>query len=115
MYDDLLDLFDECGLDPRNTVVRCETVCEAEIFLKYLVAKGVRSPETVYPLLSRWKEEGSSTCYHLSRESWCRQSWYEANMPGVCIVSFSDIYKPVQHVDAATLKFSFDELMQGVL
>ena len=113
MYEDLLESFDESGLDPRNTVVRCETVHDAEIFIKYLIAKGVRRQGNMDKLLSRWHEYGSSTCYHLSEVSWCRQSWYE-QIPGICIVSFSEIYKPTQPVEDTALKLSFDELMRGV-
>lgn len=91
MDNSLLEDFDESGLDTSRTVVRCITQDEANIFLDYLCCKRIWNKGNARILKDRWKEYGSSTCYHISRDSWCHDSWYELN--GFDVVDFCEIYK----------------------
>ena len=94
MYEELLNDFDEGGLDPDNTVVRCSSQYEAEIFLEYLCAKGAWSKEDIEVLKEGWGDHEHQTCYHLSGHGWCYDSWYEKNRPSFLIVDFCDIHRP---------------------
>ena len=113
MNKDLLNDFDETGLDPENTVVRCYSQEEADIFLKYLHRKGVWDSTSIRKLSDYWCQFGSDTCYHISRMSWCDTSYYIEHRPEYCIINFCDIYKGViaqyEEIDYA---ISFDEIMQ---
>lgn len=114
MYENILNDFDENGFDPQNTVVRCATQEEADIFLEYLNAKGVWNKEQIAGLSRRWHEYGSSSCYHFSQNSWCYDSYYK-NYSRYEIIDFCDIYKKTNPIVDADLALGFDEVMQGVL
>lgn len=117
---ELLGRFDTHGLDRKNTVVRCETREEANIFLRYLAAKGVWGPDRIVALANKWDEYGPATCYHFSEESWCYDAWYKRERPSYRIVNFCDIYKDYDLLkseknNVPVICFSFDELMQGAI
>ena len=113
MYEELLNDFDESVVDPSNTVVRCASQHEADMFLKYLNAKGIWDERQIKILSKCWANHGSSTCYHLSNPSWCHVEWYEENRSDLYIVDFCHIHKESREKMGLTL--SFDELMQGVI
>ena len=56
MSTDLISRFDVDNLDPCNTVVRCRTQEEADIFLEYLYLKGVRDAHGTERLRGLWKK-----------------------------------------------------------
>jgi hypothetical protein len=114
MGGDLLSAFDDSGLDLNNTVVRCSTQEEADMFLKYLYLKAVWEADNVDTLSDCWENFGSATCYHISERSWCYDSWYKDNCPDYRIVDFWDIYKGNNQHEEQGCVISFDELMQGV-
>ena len=108
--------FDESGLDPRYTVVRCSTQEEAKIFLEYLCQKGVWSKSSIRTLNGFWTQYKSKTCYHVSEPRWCRDDWFINLGEGYKVVDFGDIYisgaeEPATH-DCAEM--GFDEVMYGV-
>lgn len=109
MCEELLNDFDESGLDPMRTVVRCATKEEAYTFLRYLNAKGVWNKKEIESLICDWYQYGSSTCYHLSEPRWCNVTWYERSYR---IVDFCHIHKKSKEKMGST--FSFDAFMQGV-
>lgn len=82
------------GLDQKHTVVRCETMEEANIFLQYLEANGVWGRTSIQKLIDRWADYEGNTCYHLSEPSWCDVNWYREIRPEYQIVDFCDIYQP---------------------
>lgn len=114
MYEELLKDFDESGLDPLNTVVRCRTQTEAEIFLKYLCAKGVRHNKDIAILKDSWMEHQEHTCYHISKQSWCYDTWYMENRPEYHISDFCDVYKCQICDNNTDPPMSFDDLINGV-
>ena len=104
----LLGHFDESGLDPSSTVVRCATQDEADIFLEYLRVKGVW--KRVDKLKELWECDGASTCYHLGEPRWCYDSWYAENCPEIRIVDFCDIYTPP--TESYNITYSYEELFE---
>lgn len=113
MQKDILNEFDETGLDPLKTVVRCESQHEADIFLDYLNTKGVWNQTDIRELKRRWIEHDSSTCYHLSQQRWARAGYYEEMHPEIVIVDFRDIYKPEPEVDISQI-LSFDDFIMTI-
>lgn len=110
MNTDTTGVFDISGLDPDNTVVRCETQEEADILLEYLNHRGVWDATSVMHLKDRWCDYGSSSCYHLSTCSWCYASYYAENYPEYRIVDFCDIYFKSQEDEIYDIVYSYDEL-----
>lgn len=111
MSDTLINYtFDVSGLDIDNTVVRCATQDEANIFLDYLCSQGVRDKENLRRLKECWEEHGSATCYHLSKRRWCYDSWYRENYPEICIVDFGDIYVGANCAEEYNVACSYDDL-----
>lgn len=114
-YEDFLKEFDESGLDPANTVVRCASQTEADIFLEYLCAKGVWDKFQISSISRSWDEFTFSTCYHLSKQSWCDDNWYKEREPHIRIIDFCDIYKESkQNEESKATYISFDELIRGI-
>ena len=112
MYEKLLSCFDESGIDPSNTVIQCYTQNEADLFLQYLVAKGVWEKKSADILSKRWMDHCQCTCYRISSKGWCNAAWYREFCPSIKIVDFQDIYKG----DAGELSepvIGFDEIMNG--
>lgn len=109
MNADLINDFDTSGLDPDNTVVRCATQEEADIFLEYLRLKGVWRRDQTRALSRSWKDYRDTTCYHLSLASWCYDEYYCSSYPHFQIVDFCDIYCP-QTSKTLEITIGFDEL-----
>lgn len=105
---DLIYDFDITGLNPENTVVKCATQEDADIFLRYLVRTGVCTASEAEVLSGCWKRHGSSTCYHLSQRRWCYEAFYRKEAQ--CdIVNFEDIYKPRK---APEITYGYDDLFE---
>ena len=120
MYEELLNDFDESGLDPNKTVIRCSSQYEANVFLKYLCAKGVWDEFSATRLIERWDEHKQSTCYHLSSKRWCSDFWYEEFEPSFRIVDFCDIYIGNHDIGGnpnaeVIMALTFDELMRDII
>ena len=105
-----IDEFNVSWLDQHNTVVRCATQEEADLFLEYLQAKGVWEPKQIEILKDRWDEYGDSTCYHLSERSWCYASYYASEYPHYDIVDFCDIHNESQKRDIRDITYGYDQL-----
>lgn len=110
MKEDLLNAFDESGIDPQHTVVRCETQEEADIFLEYLHQKGVYGRKTIQELSRKWEGYGSETCYRFSKSGWCYARYYREDCLGISIVDFCDIYKGYRVIEPVDVTYSYDEL-----
>ena len=104
--------FDETAIDPSRTVVRCATQDEADILLAYLKDKGVWEQAHIDGLSKAWSRYGSSTCYHLSEQSWCHDAWYREVSPELFIVDFQDCW--CMH-DVENFFYEFDDLMHGTI
>lgn len=109
MSADLINDFDISGPDPKNTVVRCATQEEADIFLEYLRFKEVWRRDQIRELSRRWKDYRETTCYHLSSTSWCYDEYYYRMYPHWQIVDFCDIYCP-QTSNPPEITLGFDKL-----
>lgn len=105
---DLIYDFDMTGIDLENTVVKCATQEDADIFLRYLVRTGVCTKIDAGILSGCWKKHGSSTCYRLSGQGWCYEAYYR-NETQYDIVKFEDIYKPRK---APEITYGYDELFE---
>lgn len=101
-------IFDFSGIDPKNTVVRCESQDEADVLIQYLVACGLYNQAQAKHLSAQWERYNWTSCYHLVFQSWCYDSWYEQNS-SYKIVNFRDVYK-VSQADVCDVTYSYDEL-----
>lgn len=105
---DLIYDFDITGLDPERTVVKCATQEDADIFLRYLVESCVYTADDAAFLSRHWRSHGSSTCYHLSQQRWCNETFYRFKT-NFAIVNFEDIYKPRK---ALEITYGYDDLFE---
>ena len=111
---ELLNRFDETGLDPKNTVVRCETQDEVNLFLDYLCCKGIWTEPQISYLKQHCFDKEGLICYHISRQSWCNDRWYKIHRPEYSIVDFCDVYQYPNTDDtpvAAHISISYDDIM----
>lgn len=109
MSADIISRFDVDNLDPCNTVVRCRTQEEADIFLEYLYLKGVRDAHGTERLRGLWKKYEGETCYHLSVPRWCHSGYYKETS-NFTIVDFSEIYIGNEELEAASVVIGYDDL-----